>query len=90
MKVTTDENGDIVLKEIYSGVFLETSEGNRIAVCMRDDSFEINVLPKGSEGSQWHHVDMETGLIAPEAAGTPKVPDPDGSSETSPSPQMGL
>ena len=29
MKVTTDENGDIVLKEIYSGVFLETSEGNR-------------------------------------------------------------
>ena len=65
MKVEIDEKGSIVLKEIYSGILLETKEGNQIGVCMRDDTFEINVLPKGFQG-QWHRVNMQTTTIEKE------------------------
>ena len=58
MKIETDQERNIVLKEVYSGVLMETSEGNRIGVCMRDDSFEINVLPKGETAHKWFRVDM--------------------------------
>jgi len=62
MKIRAEGYGDIVLEEVYTGVLLRTKEGNEIGVCMRDDTFEINVLPKGKNG-KWHHVNMETGLI---------------------------
>ena len=65
MKIEAEGN-DIVLKQIYSGVFLETSEGNRIGICMRDDTFEINVLPKGAAVSTWHRVNMQTRNIIKE------------------------
>ena len=58
MKIDVNENGDIVLKEVYSGILLETSEGNRIGICMRDDTFEINVMPAGTEDSDWFIVNM--------------------------------
>jgi len=60
MKIDTDKDGNIVLKEIYSGVLLETSEGNQLGICMRDDTFEINILPKGTKIHCWHHVNMQT------------------------------
>ncbi len=63
MKIETDENGELVLKEVYSGVFMETSDRNRIGVCMRDDTFEINVIPKGAIGRNWYRVNMQTGTI---------------------------
>ncbi len=59
MKIEVDEDRDIVLKEVYNGVLMETSEGNRIGICMRDDTFEINVMPKGATGHQWFRVDMQ-------------------------------
>ena len=83
MKIETDpyEPGTIVLKEVFSGLLLETSEGNRIGVCMRDDTFEINVIPKGKSGlkdeSSWHRVDMQTGIIEKEVCNTPPVDDSD-------------
>lgn len=63
MKIEIDESGTLVLKEVFSGVALETAEGNRIGVCMRDDTMEINVLPKGATESSWHRVNMQTGEI---------------------------
>lgn len=62
MKIEVSLNREIVLKEVYSGILLETSEGNQIGICMRDDTFEINVLPKDRTG-HWHRVDMQKSKI---------------------------
>jgi len=62
MKLEVNENNFIILREIYSGVVLETAEGNAISVCMRDDTFEINVIPVEGE-SCWHRVNMQTNSI---------------------------
>lgn len=47
MKIDFDQHNNFRLKEVFSGIILETEEGNAIGVCMRDDTFEINVLAKG-------------------------------------------
>lgn len=60
MRIDTDEDGGIVIGEVFSGAYIETAEGNRIGFCMRDDTIEFNVLPKGSNKSQWHRVNMQT------------------------------
>jgi hypothetical protein len=65
MKITTDQEGNIKLKNVFSGVLLETSEGNQIGVCMRDDTVEINVCPKGEDTKNWWRVNMQTGNIEP-------------------------
>ena len=62
-KVDQNEKGDIVLKKVYNGVLMETSEGNQIGICMRDDTFEINVIPKGQKERNWWRVDMQKGVI---------------------------
>lgn len=61
MKVTTStiDGGTVVLKEVYNSVILETAEGNRLAVCMRDDTVEMRVMDTG----KWHRADMRTGEI---------------------------
>ena len=68
--VTLEEGGGLVLKEIYSGVLLETSEGNRLGICMRDDTFEINIIPHGTplEKHNWWRVNMQDGTIEKEVA----------------------
>lgn len=60
MVTRVDENGDIVLEEVYSGVILETSEGNQLRVCMRDDTFEFCFVPKGDEQGKWQRFNMQT------------------------------
>jgi hypothetical protein len=62
MKIEVTEDGVIVLKEVFSGVLLTTEEGNSIGICMRDDTFEINVLPK-NRAPQWSRVNMKTADI---------------------------
>ncbi|NNG09067.1 MAG: hypothetical protein HKM92_02770 [Arenibacter sp.] len=64
MKIGVDEFKHIVITEAYSGVMLETSEGNQIGICMRDDTFEINILPKKQHTNNWWRVNMQTGKIA--------------------------
>ena len=63
MKIETDyENGGFTLKEVFTGVNLVTEEGNWMSVCMRDDTFELNVgIPSG--GYCMHRVDPKTGTI---------------------------
>ena len=64
MKIDIDENGTIRLCEVFSGILLETEEGNQISVCMRDDTLEINVMPKGENTKNWWRVNMQNGTIA--------------------------
>ena len=59
MKVDVDEQGNIVLKEIYNSVILETAEGNQFAICMRDDTVEMTVI--GSQ--QWYRANIQEGNI---------------------------
>lgn len=63
MKVDIDQHNNLRLKEVYSGVLLETSEGNQIGVCMRDDTFEINICPDGKNKDNWWRVNMQTGTV---------------------------
>ena len=60
MKIEINENYDVVLTEIYNGILLRTKEGNEIGICMRDDTFEINVI---TGGSGWHRVNIQNGRI---------------------------
>ena len=83
MKVEVDANRNIVLKEVYSGVLLETAEGNAIGVCMRDDTIEINVLPQGPTNHGWYRVDMQRGTIVARNQAIPAgaINNPDGVEE---------
>lgn len=60
MKVEVMKDRSFLVKEVYQGFVMETAEGNRIAICMRDDTFEINVLPKDAAGSSWSRANMKT------------------------------
>lgn len=42
MKIEVNDKGDIILKEVYSGIGLETKDGEFIGICMRDSGFEFN------------------------------------------------
>jgi len=42
MKIQVDENNEILLTEVYSGVGLKTRDGEFLGVCMRDTGFEFN------------------------------------------------
>jgi hypothetical protein len=61
MKIEVDpvDGGTIVLKEVFNSVILETEEGNRFAICMRDDTVEMKVV--GSE--KWYRANMQEGGI---------------------------
>lgn len=41
MKIEVDEERNIVLKEVFSGVGLETRDGEFMGICMRDSGFEF-------------------------------------------------
>lgn len=65
MKVTVTEKGNLAIEEVYCGFLMRTAEGNEISICMRDDTFEINIMPKGKHTKNWWRVDMQKGTIAP-------------------------
>lgn len=57
MKITVNEDRSIVLKEVYSGIILETSDGETMGICMRDSGFEF------SYQGQWYSA--QNGKIEP-------------------------
>ena len=59
MKVEVNSEGGLLLKEVFNGLVLETGEGNRLTVCMRDDTIEMQVVGTG----RWFRADMESGEI---------------------------
>jgi len=48
MKIETNEKSEIILKEVFSGIGLETPSGETLNICMRDGGFEF------SYGNKWH------------------------------------
>lgn len=65
MKVTASHDNEgttIHLKEIFCNTVLETAEGNRVAICMRDDTIEFNVI---RHDPCWWRIDMATGMVHP-------------------------
>jgi acetyl-CoA acetyltransferase len=51
----------ITLKEVYNSVVLETEEGNKMAICMRDDTFEMRLL--SFQKGVWYRANIEKGTI---------------------------
>lgn len=47
-KIEVNEKGEIILKDVFNGVGLETSDGEHFGICMRDTGFEFNY------GGQWY------------------------------------
>lgn len=41
MRIETDEKGNIILKEVYNGITLESNNKETLSVCMRDSGFEF-------------------------------------------------
>ena len=41
MKLEVDINSQIVLKEVYNSVILESHDKEEFAICMRDSGFEF-------------------------------------------------
>ena len=83
MKIVARGN-DLIVKEVYCGFAMETEEGNAIAICMRDDTFEINVLPRDGSFNKWNRVNMKTGLIEEMKADCITAENPHGSAGESP------
>jgi len=52
MEITTNEKGETILKEVYSGVGLETIYGEFMRICMRDSGFEFNYQGKCYEAKK--------------------------------------
>ena len=65
-ELTIRGTGPAILKDVFNGAEFVTSEGNKIAVSMRDDSFEISVTPLGQK-TTWHVVSLENSDIRPMA-----------------------
>lgn len=59
MKIEIAEDYTMVLKEVFNSIVLETEEGNRFAICMRDDTVEMSVPGSGI----WFRADMATGKV---------------------------
>ncbi len=42
MKIEVDYNRQIVLKEVFDGILLESEDKETFGICMRDSGFEFN------------------------------------------------
>lgn len=63
MKIEVNAFGMIQFLEVYAGITFKTDEGNELGVCMRDDTLELNIMPKGIVSNNWWRVDMNRGII---------------------------
>lgn len=54
MKITVEDN-QIILKEIYNSITLETKEGKQLHICMRDYGFEMKL-----DDGNWHLITKES------------------------------
>ena len=58
MKIETKEN-QIILKEVYNSITLETKEGKQLHICMRDMGFEMKI-----DDGNWHLLTNESDFEA--------------------------
>jgi hypothetical protein len=57
MKIETKEN-QIILKEVYNSITLETREGKQLHICMRDMGFEMKV-----DDGEWYLLTDESDFL---------------------------
>ena len=57
MKVEVKEN-QIILKEVYNSITLETREGKQLHIRMRDMGFEMNI-----DDGEWHLITNESDFL---------------------------
>lgn len=50
--------GQIVLKEVYNSITLETREGKQLHICMRDFGFEMKI-----DDGKWHLLTDESDFL---------------------------
>jgi len=67
MKIETNEKGELIFKEIFNGIGLETPDGDMLGICMRDTGFEF----------QYHGIwyQAKNGVVMPLGTVIPKTPD---------------
>lgn len=54
MKIETRDN-QIILKEVYNSITLETREGKQLHICMRDFGYEMKL-----DNGDWHMIEKES------------------------------
>jgi hypothetical protein len=50
-KINVDEYGSIQFEEVFNSITFKTPNGQVLAVCMRDDGFEIGLSDPTARGS---------------------------------------
>ncbi len=50
--IEVEEDRTVVLKKVFAGVILESEEGERIGICMRDTGFEFTYDGKHYEAQK--------------------------------------
>jgi hypothetical protein len=50
-KINVDEYGSIQFEEVFNSITFKTPNGQVLAVCMRDDGFEIGLSDPTAKGS---------------------------------------
>ena len=46
MKIEVNETGHICMKEVFNHVILESADGEKLVICMRDSGFELDYITK--------------------------------------------
>lgn len=54
MKIEAIDN-QIILKEVFSGITIETKEGKQLHICLRDFGYDMKL-----ENGDWHHISNES------------------------------
>jgi len=49
------KNNQLILKEVYNSITIETAKGNQLHICLRDNGFEMKLNTLG----QWHLISEE-------------------------------
>ena len=53
MKIET-KDGQIIVKQIYNSITIETDEGKQLHICLRDKGYEMKI-----DDGQWHLITNE-------------------------------
>ena len=53
MKIEAKDN-QIILKEVFNGIIIETQEGKQLRICLRDYGFDVRL-----DDGKWHHITDE-------------------------------
>jgi len=69
VKLEVNENSEIILKEVYSGIGFVSDAGEELNICMRDSGFEIFY-----EGYWWEAKEGEIFMSKPPVSNNTDTP----------------